>query len=162
MKENRNPLTKAAILEIVQLFDNVEKATKLRELVYLVCNEDIQTTGSIVGWQLYLEQATSIVLNNGNLTFLLQNENEEVVIKTLKWMNRTGISGDPKLLYKLACQDKWEGVCALALQAMSKENSEFTLEECICAFEKSGVMPVTEGWITLAGYVAKTVYHFQF
>lgn len=171
LRGNGNPLTKAAYLEIVRLLDKEEKAEKLRDLVSTVCLEDLRSgSNSSVGWQLYLEQATSILLKTitedhkesaAILELLLQNENEEVVLKTLLWMNKSDYPSDnvKHMLYELVCQDKWDGVCALALRAMSSvtDKSEISLEECIRGLERSGVLPVTEGWITVAGYAARTV-----
>ena len=171
IRKNGNPLTKAAYLELVQLFDTEEKVQKLRELIYTVCLEDLRAgSKSFVGWQLYLQQATSIILttikdDSGESTniieMLLRNDHEEVVLKTLSWMNKSNYPARG-VLYELICQDKWDGVCALALRVMSgvKDKSEISLEECILGFEKSGVMPVTEGWITVAGYTARSVISF--
>ena len=63
LRENPNPLTKAAYLEIAQLFEKEEKGKQLKDLVLLACLEDLSRVSTSVGWQMYLEQATSIVLN---------------------------------------------------------------------------------------------------
>jgi hypothetical protein len=171
LKKNGNPLTKAAYIELVQLFDKEEKAQKLRELIYAVCLKNLRSrSNSSVGWQLYLQHATSIVLmtikdDNGESTeileVLLRNDHEEVVLKTLSWMSKSNYPADNVrgVLYELISQDKWDGVCALALRVMSgvKDKSGIGLEECIRGFEESGVMPVSEGWITVAGYSARNV-----
>ena len=122
-----------------------------------------------VGWQMYLEQATSLVLktNKGTeddghmLESLLRNQNEEVVLKTLSWMNDSDIEYPHRVrsaLHDLVFQNKWDGVCGLALQAMSDlSDEEMGLVECLCGFERSDVMPVNEGWLRLAGSAARIV-----
>ena len=169
LRENPNPLTKAAYLEIVQLFEEKENARQLRNLVLTVCRKDISRVTTSVGWQMYLEQATSIVLNtitdreddDHMLELLLQNENEEVVLKTLSWMNDSEMEYPPgvrRALHDLVFQKKWDGVCALALQAMSSLNDEeMNLEKCLCGLERSEVMPVNQGWLRLAGSAARIV-----
>src|SRR5437667_8674715 len=129
LRANSNPSTKAAYLEIVQLFDKEEKATSLREMVYNVCVKDLRDGANSVGWQLYLKQATTIVLTTAAgredidhiLEMLLQNDNEDVVLKALQWMNasHTKYPLVTRILHDLVSQVKWDGVCSLALWAMS-------------------------------------------
>jgi len=169
LRENPNPLTKAAYLEIAQLFEKEERGKQLKDLVLLACLEDLSRVSTSVGWQMYLEQATTIVLktiaggeDDGHmLQLLLRNKNEEVLLKTLSWMNDSEMEYSRRVrraLHDLVFQNKWDGVCALALQAMSGLNDEeMNLEECLCGFESSEVMPVNEGWLRLAGPAARIV-----
>src|SRR5947207_2528057 len=130
LRENPNPLTKAAYLEILKLFEKDEQVKQLRGLVLLACREDLSRASTSVGWQMYLEQATLFVLKaattGGNfgevLESLLRNKNEEVVLKTLSWMKESDIELPRDVrpaLYDLVFQNKWDGVCALALQSLS-------------------------------------------
>jgi hypothetical protein len=169
LRENPNPLTKSAYLEIVHLFEKEEKAKRLSDLVLPSCRNDISRVSTSVGWQMYLEQATSIVLktikgtedDGYTLESLLQNKNEEVVLKTLSWMKDSDIEYPSRVrmaLHDLVFQNKWDGVCGLALQAMSSLNDEeMNLVECLCGFERSEVMPVNDGWLRLAGSAARMV-----
>jgi len=174
--KNENPLTKAVFVDIAHfLFNCEDKATALVEEVLRVCLQDLQAgKNESVGWQLYLEQAAALVLgaytknvvHSDVVELLLQNDNEEVVLKTLSWMNDTksALVSSPKLrhtLHDLICQDKWDGVCALALRvipgALGDGKQEFNLGECIRGYQRNQITPVREGWIAVAGFAACTV-----
>ena len=180
LRENRNPLTKAAFVEIVHLvLRNEDKANGLKALVVSICVEDIRLgINSTIGWQWYLEQVATLALQtlsnepsisearSGDiLRLLLSNPNEEVVLKTLSWLNESapkGIFVDSvqQALWGLITQDKWDGVCAMALRAMSNVidgHERISLETCITEYHKNDIMPVKEGWITVAGYAARMV-----
>lgn len=181
LRENRNPLTKAAFVEILHQVSNKEKkASELRRLALDVCLHDLRSgQQTTVGWQMYLEQAASLVLdtletpshsldepNEEILELLLGNENEEVVLKTLLWMNTFGqkyvsIENIACVLHNLVYRDSWDGVCAQALRAVSKATGENKIEiglaKCVQECKKDKVMPVKEGWITMAGYAARKV-----
>src|SRR5271170_5859070 len=62
---NGNPLTKAAFTEITHfLFNCEDKASALVEKVLTTCLGDLGGgRNESVGWQLYLEQAASLVLD---------------------------------------------------------------------------------------------------
>lgn len=169
LRENPNPLTKSAYLDIVDLFEKEGNAKQLRDLILPTCRKDLSRVSTSVGWPMYLEQATSIVLktikgseDDGHmLELLLRNENEEVVLKTLSWMidsEREYPHCNKRALHDLVFQNKWDGVCGLALQAMSRlNNEEMKLVECLRGFERGEVMPVNEGWLRLAGSAARIV-----
>lgn len=179
--KNGNPLTKAVFVDIAHfLFNYEDKATALVERVLKVCLEDLQAwNNEPVGWQFYLEQAAALVLDarTKNVDFdcmqsnivetLLQNDNEEVVLKTLSWMNDTKstfISSSElrRTLRRLICQNKWDGVCALALRVipgvLGDGQPVFNLGECIRGYQGNQVMPVREGWIVVAGIAARMVF----
>jgi hypothetical protein len=183
--KNGNPLTKAAFVEIAHfLFNCEDKASALVEKVLTTCLGDLGGgRNESVGWQLYLEQAASLVLDvyTKNVDFkgipsdvvemLLQNDNEEVVMKTLSWMNnsKSECSSTAVLrqaLRRLICQNKWDGVCALALRVIpgvfGDDEQGFSLAECIRGYQGNQVMPVREGWIAVAGFAARTVFPLQF
>jgi hypothetical protein len=61
LKRNRNALTKAAYLEILDYM--FEEAGPFKRDVVLICLEGIRgPCASAIGWELYLQNATSIVL----------------------------------------------------------------------------------------------------
>jgi hypothetical protein len=175
LKENSNPFTKAAFLEIAQrIFIREEKARRLIEMVFDVCFQDISEGVNLpVGRHLYLEQAASLILatiehnpgwrstedNEELLALLLRNENEEVVLKCLFWMKRVKLDFNyseriQTELQKLINQDKWDGIAALALQTISftaDADVAFGLEECIHGIQKEGIKPLKEGWISVSG-----------
>ena len=185
LRENGNPLTKAAFVEIAHFLLKYEnKATALVERALILCLEDLQAgMNESVGWQLYLEQVASLVLDVREknidcesvpydvLNMLLQNDNEEVVLKTLTWLSNTksAESSTPILrqsLGRLIRQDKFDRVCALALRAIPKitcdNEQEFGVGDCVRGYKASQVMPVREGWIVLAGFTAHTVFSYLF
>lgn len=178
---NPNPLTKAAFVEIVRyLLENNVNADDLCEMTMRVCIGDLQTTVvPPVGWQMYLEQAALLLLGgmktwNSNVGIsaeevvvqLLRNDNQEVLVTTLSWINdpksETVLAPDiRRALRQLVIQDKWDGIRAMALQAMSRAMNDYddgiSLETCIQGFETGGVMPLKEGWIVVCGYSARMV-----
>jgi hypothetical protein len=178
LKRNRNALTKAAYLEILEyLFD---EAGPFKRRVVSICLEDIRgSRTSPIGWQLYLQHATSIVLKAVDegivvdpiheiLDTLLQSEYEDVVYNTLTWKNISKYAGTkPKALYHITKRHDWERVLSLALQALSlktiadkngtEDKTDIGLEECCDGYIKSASRPVREGWIELAGYHAREV-----
>jgi hypothetical protein len=178
LKKNGNPLTKAAFVEVVhQVLNKEKKASELRSLVLSVCLHDLRGGQNMaVGWQMYLEQAACLMLDaletpahpidktNGEiLELLLLNENDEVVLKTLLWINKFGkeyafIGNVNCVLHNLVSRDNWDGVCAQALRAVSgamgDNRAEIGLAKCIQECKKDHVVPVKEGWITMAGYAA--------
>jgi hypothetical protein len=185
LRKNGNPLTKAAFVEIAHFVFNCEdKASALVEKVLSTCLGDLGGgRNESVGWQLYLEQAASLVFDvyAKNVDFkgilsdvvemLLQNDNEEVVMKTLSWMNnsKSEYSSTAELrqaLRRLICQNDWDGVCALALRVIpgvfGDDEQGFSLTECIRGYQGNQVMPVREGWIAVAGFAARTVFPLQF
>src|SRR5579859_4088577 len=136
LRGNPNPLTKGAFVEFMGgLLRKEEKAKEVREKTVRSCLEDIRThQNSPVGAQMYLEQATTIILNNissdtSELCFgtvlltLFENENEEVLLKTLSWILESKAETldmeVKRSLRKLAAQDKWDGVRALSLQTLA-------------------------------------------
>jgi hypothetical protein len=186
LQKNPNPLTKAAFVEIVRyLIQKDAKVDNLRKITLAVCIKEIRTRQTApVGWQMYLEQAATILLGARNvcsdemgisteevMVFLLQNENEEVVLKAVSWIvdQKSTAELAPAVrstLRELVVQDKWDGVRAMALQAISSvmadEEDGISLEECIHGYGTGGVMPLKEGWITVYGYAARKVsliYH---
>jgi hypothetical protein len=183
--KNGNPLTKGAFVEIAHfLFNCEDRASALVENVLTTCIGDLGVgQKESIGWQLYLEQAASLVLDVHTKTvdfkclpsnvveMLLQNDNEEVVLKTLSWMDNSNFeySSTPMLrqgLRNLGCQDKWDGVCALALRVIPRvlddDEQEFSLTECIQGYQGNQVMPVREAWIAVAGFAARRVFPLEF
>ena len=185
MTKNANPLTKAAYTEIVHsLSDSIVLPTRFVDRVLQICLEDIRSGNpSPVGMRMYLEQASTVVLaaiSSGKHSFeeppahilelFLRNANEEVVLNTISWISKNPQWVYPKqvslknvrmALCELVRQDKWDGVCALALEAMSHgvgdDIDNISLLECIHGFQQKGVRPVKEGWIILSGYAARIV-----
>jgi len=178
--KNGNPLTKAAFVDTARfLFNTEDKTSLLAEKVLKVCVDDLRAgKNASIGWPLYLEQAVALVLDahakdvdfdciqSDVLEVLLQNDNEEVVLKTLLWMNDTKSAFVPtsklrQTLRDLICQEKWDGVCALALRVipgvLGNGEQEFDLGECIRGYHGNQVLPVREGWIAVAGFAARTV-----
>lgn len=169
LRENPNPLTKNAYLDIVDLIEREENAKRLSDLILPKCRKDLSRVSTAIGWPMYLELATSIVLktfkdseDDGHmLELLLRNENEEVVLKTLSWMIDSEMEYPHRTigaLRDLVFQNKWDSVCGLALQAMSRlNNEEINLVECLHGFKRGEVMPVNEGWLRLSGSAARIV-----
>lgn len=172
LKRNRNALTKAAYLEILEYM--FEEAGPYKHGVVSICLDDIRgARTSPIGWELYLQHATSIVLkaiDEGIVTepieeildTLLRSEYEDVVHNTLMWKNTSKYAGtNSKALHELTKRDDWERVLALALQALSLNTMEdrtgITLEECCDGYTKSASRSVRQGWIDLAGYHAREV-----
>jgi len=172
LKKNRNALTKAAYLEILEYM--FEEAGSFKPNLVSLCLDDIRAARtSPIGWELYLQHATSIVLKAIDegivedpieeiLDTLLRSEYEDVVHNTLKWKNSSKYVGaNSKTLHQLAKRDDWERVLALALHAMSLNTMEdktgINLKECCEGYTSSPIRPVREGWIELAGYHAREV-----
>ena len=67
-----------------------------------------------------------------------------------------------QMLRRLICQNKWDGVCALALRVipgvLGDGQQVFTLGECIRGYQGNQVMPIREGWIVVAGIAARMVF----
>jgi hypothetical protein len=179
--QNSNPLTKAAFLDVAQLlFRKNEHARRLVDSVVHIWLDDLRGGENLpMGLQLYLEQGASLFLdgirdwNDGLelistdvLELLLRNENEEVVLKALSWLDesKNDIFSNLSIrqaLRSLINQQRWDGVRALALRAMSgtvvgKEEG-IPLKECMVAFQKDNVMPLREAWIVMSGSAAKQV-----
>lgn len=187
MRDNTNPLTKAAYVEIVQyLLGKENSISPLMKHVFRICLNDIHANRiSPVGSQLYLERATSLVLScisNGKdpvdvlpedvLEILIQNENEEVITQTVSWVmesgsNWTTIDKVRKALLQLLFRGKWDRIRALALQTISIEMCSEDFEDIfgvgsLHQIQKEDVRPVQEGKIVLAGHVTRLVsinYH---
>ena len=177
LKENLNPFTKAAFLDIIlSLFVEEDNAQELVRLAVEACLDDFKKGYEApIGAQLYLEQAASILLATikvSSITFdevltpLLRNENEEVVLNCLLWMRNAKpefISETiRKELKRLSMQVKWDGASAVALEALSMiMNSDnqvsFTLEQCVAGIQKRNARPLKEAWIVASGYAARMV-----
>lgn len=179
--QNPNPLTKAAFLDVAQLlFRKNEHARCFVDSVVHTWLDDLRGgENPPMGWQLYLEQGTSLFLdgirdwNDGLqstpidvLELLLKNENEEVVLKALSWLNESkndilSNQGIRQALRGLIDQQRWDGVRALALRAMSgtvvAKEEGIPLKECLTAFQNDNVMPLREAWIVMSGSAAKKV-----
>ena len=172
LKKNTNALTKAAYLEILEYM--FKEAGSIKHNLVSICLDDIRgARASPIGWELYLQHATSIVLKaidagivedpiDEILDALLQSEYEDVVYNTLKWKNSSKYVGtNSKTLHQLTKRNDWERVLALALHAMSlntrEDKTSINLKECCEGFTNSAIRPVREGWIELAGYHAREV-----
>jgi hypothetical protein len=180
LRQNSNPLTKAAFLEVTQLlFRKAERARRLVDRVVHIWLDDLRGGDNPpMGLQLYLEQGASLFLDGiGDwkgeleltstdvLELLLRNENEEVVLKALSWLDisKNDILSNLSIrhaLRDLIDQQRWSRVRALALRAMSgtvvaKEG--IPLKECMVAFQNDNVMPLREAWIVMSGFAAKQV-----
>jgi hypothetical protein len=100
------------------------------------------------------------------MELLLRNENEEVVLKTLSWLNesKTNVMSDlgiRKAVRSLIDQHHWDGIRALALRAMSgvidDSKDGISLRECTLMCQRENVMPLKEAWIVMSGFAAKRV-----
>jgi hypothetical protein len=181
--QNFNPLTKAAFVEVVQfLFKKDETAYLLVEMVLKMWFQDLRGGTFPVGSQLYLQHGTSLFLDaygvckedfgctfNEIMELLLRNENEEVVLKTLSWLNetKTDVMSDlsiRKAVRNLINQQQWDGIGALALRAMSGVFDDgkdgIPLRECTFMCQRENVMPLKEAWIIMSGFAAKRVKSF--
>jgi hypothetical protein len=178
-----NSMTQAAFVEIVRyLGEKGVQEEELRLMTLRMCVVSVRCpASSLIGWPMYLEQAALFLLGAMKkwpadvdvspeevMVLLLKNNYEEVPIKTLSWINdsKTQIqmtSDVRRALLELVVQEKWDGVQAMALQAMShalnNDHVGLGLEECIRGYETGGVMPLKEGWITVCGYSARMVHH---
>lgn len=185
MRQNSNPLTKAALVEVAQLlFGNNEKASRLVARVLQVWLDDLRgVENPPMGLQMYLEQGALLFLNGIGewedkleltstdvLELLLRNENEEVVLRALSWLDESkndiiSSLSIRKALRSLIDQHRWNGVCAVALRVMSDtvtvKDEEIPLKECMVALQKDNVMPLREAWIVMSGSAAKQVYPSQ-
>jgi hypothetical protein len=180
-----NSMTRAAFVEIARyLGEKGVEDEDLRGMTLWRCVVSVRCPASLViGWPMYLEQAALFLLGAMKkwpadvdvsaeevMVLLLKNNFEEVPLKTLSWIidPKTEIemtSDVRRALRELVVQEKWDGVRAMALQAMSHamndDHDGLGLEECIRGFETGGVMPLKEGWITVCGYAARMVRHYK-
>jgi hypothetical protein len=163
-------MTKMAYLAIIGELNGENTAISLRSKVVETCIQDLtHETETTIGWPSYLEKAAELVLETSaqenTIVLLLRHSSEEVVMKTLTWINAlpsedifTKTIRDA--IWELIDQTKWDGACSLALQAMSNAKdgeTRVTLVRCIDGYRESYNLPIKDGWITIAGYAARMV-----
>jgi hypothetical protein len=184
LRQNPNPLTKSAFVEVAQFLFKKDENVLLVEKVLQMWLQDLRDGGTFpVGSQLYLEQGTSLFLDafgvmkeDFGCTFgevmelLLRNDNEEAVLKTFSWLNesKTNVMSDVgvrKAVRSLIDQQHWDGIRALALRAMSvvidDSQDGLSLRECALMCQRGNVMPLKEAWIVMSGFAAKKVKSLQ-
>ena len=179
LRQNRNPATKAAFIEIVQVLVKKEvNVDRLTEMVCTICLNDIREAHIFpIGSRVYLEQATALLLetlSDGRyalfeprekiLCDLLHSPYEEVILKTLAFINEFkphDIVGIGDALVWLLSSNTSEQVRALILQSMSSIATSgklgMSLRSCLLELEKANVLPLKEAWITLSGSAALEV-----
>ena len=179
LRQNSNPSTKAAFVEIAQLLLRKKvKADDVMKMILEACLEDIRG-GQIfpVGSDMYLERATTLLLEMISdweyesiefpekiLNDLLRSENDEVILKALTFISEFKPEGMLSLraaLGGLLSSNQSNRVRALTLQSLStiaaSGKSGFSLKYCLYDLEMATVLPLKEAWIIHSGYAAREV-----
>lgn len=179
MKENPNPLTRAAFIDIsLALFRHEPKAEALKKNLSEICLRDITQGKSFpIGKQHYLARATSVVLeyiethseskeDTKVLIQLLNTQDEEIAHQTLTWLEKSKNAYSSEEMinalqkFTVPPKDKWEGCCATALRVLATYldtlDSMTQLSVCLAPRERA-VLPVHDAWLALSGCAIKMV-----